>query len=144
MLQLLCQVAVFFALLSKVILDHPLVNDSQTGMMSVLLIMMLAIPLGTGILYAVLDPGADVVDDPDDVPLLPGAALFRRRKKKEEKQRVSVQEDAVRVEEAAVRVEKNTNKFASRLRPGNHTRVTPTGAPAPASSYSPESSSIVS
>ena len=30
-LQLLCQIAIFFALLSKVILDHPEVSDSQSG-----------------------------------------------------------------------------------------------------------------
>ena len=79
-LQLLCQVGIFFALLSKIILDHPSVKDRQSGALGVMLVVMCFVPLLVTLLHAIFDPSDEVVDAFDDpiLAMLPGAARVKR------------------------------------------------------------------
>ena len=53
---MLCQVGIFFALLSRVILDHPEKTDAQSSMLGVLLIVMVVIPLVVAVLHVRATP----------------------------------------------------------------------------------------
>lgn len=52
---MVCQVQIFFALLSKIILDHPGVTEAQTNTMGGILIAMCAIPPLLGFVQEVYD-----------------------------------------------------------------------------------------
>ena len=84
LLQMLCQIGIFFALLSKIILDHPSAIDNKESQdaLSALLIVLILTPLVVTLLHAILDPAVreddamDAFDDPI-VAMLPGAARVR-------------------------------------------------------------------
>ena len=79
-LQLICQVGIFFALLSKIILDHPDMTSTQSSVLGVMLIALVLVPLAITLLHAVLDPSepvADVFGDPM-MTMVPGAERLNR------------------------------------------------------------------
>jgi hypothetical protein len=79
-LQMLCQVGIFFALLSKIILDHPDMTDTQSSVLGVLLVVLVLIPLVITLLHALLDPGEPVADAFGDpmISMVPGAERLKR------------------------------------------------------------------
>merc|ERR1719487_2709254 len=68
-LQMLCQTSIFFALLSKVVLDHPDMTGTQSNVLSAVLIALVVLPFVVTLLHAVLDPTEEAVDD-DEEPAL--------------------------------------------------------------------------
>jgi hypothetical protein len=71
---------IFFALLSKIILDHPDMTDVQSSALGAMLAVLVLIPLVVTLLHALLDPGEPVFDDFGDpmVAMVPGAERLKR------------------------------------------------------------------
>ena len=79
-LQMLCQVGIFFALLSKIILDHPDMTDTQSSVLGVMLVVLVLVPLAVTLLHALLDPGEPITDAFGDpmMAIVPGAGRLKR------------------------------------------------------------------
>ena len=79
-LQLICQVGIFFALLSKIILDHPDMTGAQSSVLGVMLVVLVLVPLAVTLLHALLDPSEPVTDAFDDpmISMVPGAERIKR------------------------------------------------------------------
>ena len=79
-LQLICQVGIFFALLSKIILDHPDMTGAQSSVLGVMLVVLVLVPLAVTLLHALLDPGEPATDAFGDpmMAIVPGAERIKR------------------------------------------------------------------
>jgi hypothetical protein len=77
---MLCQVGIFFALLSKIILDHPDMTDAQSSALGAMLVVLILIPLVVTLLHALLDVSEPVADDFGDpmIAMVPGTERLKR------------------------------------------------------------------
>ena len=77
---MLCQVGIFFALLSKIILDHPDMTSAQSSVLGVMLVVLVLVPLLVTLLHALLDPSEPITDAFGDpmMAIVPGAGRLKR------------------------------------------------------------------